>query len=389
MSAFKILSVIGNARNLIKIAPLIAELKHHSGVCPYLVHTGTQYEQVISDPYFDDLEIPRPDFCLNIGSGSFARQVALMIQELEGVLLDVDPDLVVVLGDVNSTVATSITAVSLGYPVAHIEAGLRTFDREMPEEINGVVTDSVSDLLFTTEPGAVKNLLSEGRPSSRIFFVGNMVIETLLSNADKIARSSVHSRLRLNPRTYAVLTLQRPCTFENADALSSITAAIEQLQNEIAVVFPLHPSTSTEWERFASWQKILSLANVHTVEPVGYIDFIKLMKESLFVMTDTGSVQDESTALGVPCLTLRESTERPVTVTEGTNQLVGSDYTTIVAKAFEVIRGVIFRGSVPEKWDGLATKRIVSLLLKQEGKIRRMYSAVKQRGICLDLLSRA
>ncbi len=388
MNGLRILSVIGCRPNFIKIAPLMAEMKKHPEIQPVLVHTGQHYDEIMSDVFFRDLDIPKPDVSLNVGSGSYARQVALIIQGLEGVLLDVSPDLVLVVGDVNSTVASCMTAIPLGFPVAHVEAGLRSFDREMPEEINRVLTDSISDLLFATERSAVKNLVCEGRPRNQIHFVGNVMIDTLVMNADKIARSSILSTLALSPRTYAVVTMHRPANVDEPGSLERITKALTELQRHIKLVFPIHPRTAARLDRFGWWQRLISLPQLQLIDPLGYVDFIKLMRESLFVMTDSGGVQEETTALGVPCLTLRENTERPVTVTQGTNQLVGTDESKIVAKALELINGVIFRGGVPEKWDGCASKRIVSLLLKESTKIKSLYNGVKQRGICLDLASR-
>jgi UDP-N-acetylglucosamine 2-epimerase (non-hydrolysing) len=389
MSSLKILNVIGCRPNFIKIAPLMREMKKRAGIEPILVHTGQHYDQAMSDVFFRDLEIPQPDVCLNVGSGSYARQVALILQGLEQVLLDVNPDLVLVVGDVNSTVASALTAIPLGYPVAHVEAGLRSFDREMPEEINRVLTDAVADFLFATERSAVRNLRREGRPPEQIFFVGNVMIDTLVLNADQIARSTILERFSLSPRTYAVVTLHRPSNVDDPRPLERVTKALGRLQRHTRLVFPIHPRTAERLERFGSWRQIASLPNLQVVDPLGYIDFIHLMKQSLFVMTDSGGAQEESTALGVPCLTLRDNTERPVTVTEGTNQLVGTEEEKIVAKGLEIIQGELSRGRIPEKWDGRASERIVSTLLENTEKIKRLYGTVKQRGQCLNMLSHA
>ena len=389
MSSLKILAVIGCRPNFIKIAPMMAEIKKHTEVCPFLVHTGQHYDEVMSDVFFRDLEIPQPDICLSVGSVSKPRQVARIIQGLEDVLLDINPDLVLVVGDVNSTLASALTAVTLGYPVAHVEAGLRSFDREMPEEINRVLTDAIADLLFATEGSAVENLLREGRTPEQIFFVGNVMIDTLRMNADKIARSAILQNLNLSPKTYAVLTLHRPSNVDDPSSLARIAGALEELQRHTRLVFPIHPRTAARLDCLASWQQLSSLPNIQAVAPLGYLDFIQLMKESLFVLTDSGGVQEESTALGVPCLTLRENTERPVTITQGTNQLVGTRKETIVAKGLEIINGGIFRGRIPEKWDGRASERIVSVLLQNAGTIKQLYGAVKKREICLDMLTRA
>jgi UDP-N-acetylglucosamine 2-epimerase (non-hydrolysing) len=388
MSELRILVVIGCPPNFIKIAPLLAEMKKYPEIHSILVHTGQHYTHLMSDVFFRDLNLPRPDVCLDVGSGSYARQIALMIHGLEGVLLDINPDLVLAIGDVNSAVAACLTAIPLGFPVAHLDAGLRSFNRELPEEINRVLTDSISDILFTTERSAVKNLLCEGRPRQRIYFVGNTIIDSLVMNADKIAQSDILNRLRLSPRRYAVITLDQPANVDDGATLGRIINAVTELQRHIQLVFPLHPRTFTRLERFGYWQQLISLPQIRIVDPLAYLDLIKLMKESLFVLTDSGGVQEETTALGVPCLTLRQSTEHVATVAHGTNQLVGSDHQSIVGKGVDAIHGVIFRGGMPEKWDGLASKRIVSLLLKETDTIKQLYGAVRQRGICLDLLSR-
>jgi UDP-N-acetylglucosamine 2-epimerase (non-hydrolysing) len=385
MSALKILNIIGCRTNFIKIMPLIAEMKKYPEIYPLLAYTGQHYDEVSSDVFFRDMEIPQPDVCLNVGSGSHARQAALIIQGLEGVLLDMNPDLVLVAGDVNSTVASSMTAILLGYPVAHVEAGLRSFDREMPEEINRIATDALSDILFTTERNAIRNLLNEGRRREQIFFVGSVIIDTLAMNADKIMRSDVLEHLNLTPRTYAVVSRHRSENVDDPSSLERITKTFGELQRHIRLIFPSHPRTATGLGRYGRWQPIASLPNLQLVDPLGYIDFIKLLKESLFVMTDSGGVQEESTALGIPCLTLREHTECPITVTEGTNQLVGSEEEKIAAKGLEIINGLnglIVRGRIPEKWDGLASTRIASILIKNACRIKQLHAPVRQREIC-------
>jgi UDP-N-acetylglucosamine 2-epimerase (non-hydrolysing) len=385
MSGLKILNVIGCRPNLIKIAPVLAEMKKSSEINPFLVYTGQHHEEVPPDFFFRDLQIPRPDVCLNVGSGSYARQVALVMQALEGVLLDINPDLVLVLGDTNSTVASCVTAISLGFPVAHVEAGLRNFRRDTPEEINRVMTDSISDFLFATERSAVKNLLFEGRPRNQIFMVGNVMIDTLMLNADRIARSTVLSQNSLGPRSYGVVAMRSAPKDEATTR--RVLKAILTLQRNLKLVVPIQAQTSARLDGSGWWPELLSMPNIQTVEPLGYIDFMKLLKESLFVMTDKGAVQEESTALGIPCLTLCESTERIATVTQGTNQLVGTDENKIVTKALEICNGVVFRGGMPDKWDGMTSQRIVSDLMKNQDRIKGLYSSVKQRGICLDMLS--
>lgn len=389
MSGLKILNVVGCRPNFIKIAPLVAEMKKHAEINPLLVHTGQHYDGSMSDVFFRDLELPEPNIYLNVGSGSHARQLALIVQSFEGVLLDVSPDLVLVVGDVNSTIACGLTAIKLGFPVAHVEAGLRSFDREMPEEINRVLTDAISDLLFATERSAVRNLLREGIAEEKIFFVGNVIIDTLLMNSEKIARSAILERLGLKSKSYAAITLHRPSNVDDRAALAQVAAAFEEIQRHVRLVFPVHPRTMARLEQFGIWSRLAALPNLQAVEPLGYIDFMRLIKDSLFVMTDSGGVQEESTALGIPCLTLRDNTERPVTVTQGTNHIVGNRREKIVAEAMKIIGGARIRGRSPEKWDGLSSRRIVNILLKNQEKIKQLYRSVRERGICLDISNRA
>ena len=389
MSELKIANVVGCRPNFVKLAPLIVEMKRHAEIRPLVVHTGQHYDGAMSDVFFRDLELPEPDIYLNVGSGSQVRQLSLIMQRFEESLIDLQPDLVVVVGDVNSTLACSLTSIKLGFPVAHVEAGLRSFDREMPEETNRIMTDAISDFLFATERSAVRNLEREGIPRDRIFFVGNVMIDTLLMNACKLERSTILDRLNLTPGTYAVLTLHRPSNVDEREALRELAAALEELQRHVPVVFPIHPRTWRRMEQFDVCQQLFSLRNIVMVDPLGYLDFIRLVRESLFVLTDSGGVQEESTALGIPCLTLRENTERPVTITQGTNRLVGKDRGRILSEGLRIIGGERSVLRAPEKWDGSAAKRIVQIILKNKDRIKDLYRAVRERETCLVAASRA
>lgn len=388
MKALSIVNVVGCCTNFFKMAPLLAEMKRHPEIRPILVHTGPH-----NDPAFfeacRDLDLPEPDYFLNVGSGSHARQTSLIMQSIEGVLFDLNPDLILVAGDVNSTVAATMTAIKLGFPVAHVEAGLRSFDRETPEEINRIMTDSVSDLFFTSERSAVRNLQREGVAREKIMHVGAVLIDALLMKAKTIARSNVLARLALTPRTYSVITVHCSSNVEDASNLDRICAAIEKLQRHLKFVFPVHPLTTARLQKTSAWSRLVALPNLQLVGPLGYLDFMKLLREALFAITDSGGVQEEATALGVPCLTLRDTTERPVTVSQGTNLLVGTDTEKIVSEGMRIINGFIIRGRIPQKWDGQTSKRIVGAVLKRREEIKQLYRSVRQRAVCSDFSSSA
>jgi UDP-N-acetylglucosamine 2-epimerase (non-hydrolysing) len=355
----KVLNVVGARPNFMKIAPIVAEIESRSGVEQILVHTGQHYDEAMSASFFNDLGIPRPDVNLEVGSGSHAEQTARVMLAFEPVLLEHRPDWVVVVGDVNSTVATSLVAVKLGVRVAHVEAGLRSRDRRMPEEINRLATDAIADLLLTPSRDADENLLAEGHAREKIVFVGNVMIDTLLAQRERARASRVLDDLGLEAGGYAALTLHRPSNVDDRETLAGIFSALERIAERLPVVFPVHPRTRARIEEFA----IEPSSRIRLVDPLGYLDFLKLYSESRIVLTDSGGIQEETTALGIPCLTLRENTERPVTVAEGTNRIVGSDPERIVAAAFDVLDGrVALEGRIPELWDGRAAARIVDAL---------------------------
>jgi UDP-N-acetylglucosamine 2-epimerase (non-hydrolysing) len=312
----------------------------------------------MSDSFFRDLGIPEPDVNLGVGSGSHGEQTAQVLMKIERLLVERRPHLVLVVGDVNSTLAATLAAVKLQIPVAHVEAGLRSWDREMPEEINRVLTDSVAHWLFTTESAAEANLLREGVPAERIHFVGNVMIDTLLAHRERAMKLDTVERLGLEPRGYAVLTLHRPSNVDSPDQLRRLFEVLGRLNDELPVVFPVHPRTAKAIEAQLGGMK----PNLQTTEPLGYLDFLRLLTDAQFVLTDSGGIQEETTALGVACLTLRDSTERPVTVTEGTNTIVGTDPMAI-EKSIEALRqSAPPTGRRPALWDGSAAIRIVDVL---------------------------
>jgi UDP-N-acetylglucosamine 2-epimerase (non-hydrolysing) len=356
----KVVNVVGARPNFMKIAPIVAELERRAGrFSQVLVHTGQHYDEAMSDAFFSDLGIPRPDVNLEVGSGSHAEQTARVMLAFEPALLERKPDWVLVVGDVNSTLAATLVAAKLGVRVAHVEAGLRSRDRRMPEEINRVATDALADLLLTPSRDADANLLAEGVPPEKIVFVGNVMIDTLLAQRERARSSTVLQRLGLEPGTYAALTLHRPSNVDDRDTLAGILRALGKVAERLPIVFPAHPRTRGRIAEFG----LAVPPGLALVEPLGYLDFLRLYSESRLVLTDSGGIQEETTALGVPCLTLRENTERPITVTEGTNQVVGSDPERIVAAAGAVLDGrVSFEGRTPELWDGRAAARIADAL---------------------------
>lgn len=367
----KILSVCGTRPNFMKIAALARAFAKRPEIHGYLVHTGQHYDEAMNQRFFDELEIPRPDVNLEVGSGSQAWQTAEIMQRIEPVILEQRPTAVLVVGDVNSTMAGALVAVKLHIPVVHVEAGLRSSDRRMPEEINRLVTDAISDLLFVSEPSGVRNLKREGVDPARIHFVGNVMIDTLRAHQRLAESSDVLARLGLRPREYAAMTMHRPDNVDDPRRFGRLCDVLEQVQRTHAVVFPLHPRTRANLERSGLGARLAALPRVKLVDPLGYLDFVKLMSCAAFVMTDSGGVQEETTVLGVPCLTLRDNTERPVTVDEGTNQLVGMDPARILA-GYERVLGDLRSGRaaeprVPELWDGRAAERIAEILLRELG----------------------
>lgn len=368
----KIALVAGARPNFVKIAPLARALADREGLETFVVHTGQHYDDDMSAAFFRDLEIPVPDHELGIGSASHAVQTAGIMEAFDRLLDEVPVDLVVVVGDVNSTVACSLVSVKRSVPVAHVEAGLRSFDLSMPEEINRLVTDAVSTYLFTPSRDADENLRREGRSPDDIYFVGNVMVDTLHRFRDKAARTSCVLRdLGLRAGEYAVLTLHRPSNVDDARAFEGILEALESIAREVPVVYPVHPRSREALERGGLSSRAEGVRGLTLTNPLGYLDFLALEAQARFVMTDSGGVQEETTVLGVPCMTLRSNTERPVTVTEGTNRVVGSEPSAVVAAAMEFLSGGARRpGRLPEFWDGRAAVRIADTL-EQLGEERR------------------
>ena len=359
-----ILAVAGARPNFMKVAPILRELHARRTFRPRLVHTGQHYDAAMSDGFFRDLGIPEPDVNLGVGSGSHGEQTAEVLRQMERVLLEDPPDAVLVVGDVNSTLAATLAAVKLGIPVAHVEAGLRSFDRGMPEEINRLMTDAVSHWLFTTEPSGEENLRREGIPAERIHWVGNVMIDTLFAHLERARALDTPERLGLRPGAYAVLTLHRPSNVDEPERLRRLFEVLEEVHRELPVVFPVHPRTQASISRLLGGQA----PGLLLTEPLGYLDFLRLMADAKLVLTDSGGIQEETTVLGVPCLTLRDNTERPVTVTQGTNRLVGADPATIRAEVAKILSGADRRGAIPERWDGAAARRIVDVLERDLGR---------------------
>ncbi len=360
----KVICVCGARPNFMKIAPVHEALSRTGRVELLLVHTGQHYDERMSKLFFTDLQIPAPDLNLEVGSASHAAQTAEIMKRFEPVCLEHKPDWVIVVGDVNSTIACALVAVKLGVHVAHVEAGLRSFDRTMPEEINRLLTDAISDLLFVTEPSGVENLRREGVDDAKIHLVGNVMIDTLLRQRKRADESAILRTLGLRPKGYAVLTLHRPSNVDDARALGDILTALEEIARDLPIVFPIHPRTRSNLAKLGLEARVKALAALRCVEPLGYLDFLKLTAEAAVVLTDSGGIQEETTILGVPCLTLRENTERPITVSQGTNRLTGSRPDAIL-RAYREIREHPPSTRVPDLWDGHAAERIAQVLVSR------------------------
>ncbi len=346
-----------------KMAPLQKAFRAHADAIRHLiVHTGQHYDDAMSRVFFEDLELPHPDFYLGVGSGTHAEQTARIMVEFEKVLQQLRPDLVIVVGDVNSTVACSLVCAKMRIPVAHVEAGLRSFDRTMPEEINRLLTDAVADYLFVSEPSGVVNLKREGIDERKIFHVGNVMIDSLMLYREKAKKSEALQRFRLRERGYTLVTLHRPSNVDEKKSLERILTIFERIGSVSTILFPVHPRTKKRMDEHGLRERVEEIHNLKIIDPIGYLDFLCLMDHAQLVLTDSGGIQEETTFLRIPCLTLRENTERPITVEVGTNQLCGLDVELIVQRSFEVFEGKGKQGRVPELWDGKTAERIVSTL---------------------------
>lgn len=364
-----LLCVVGARPNFMKVAPICAALnKKNSLMRQYLVHTGQHYDKEMKDAFFHQLGIPEPDVDLDVGSGTHAVQTAQIMLRFEPILDEIQPFAVLVVGDVNSTIACSLVAVKKGIPVIHVEAGLRSYDREMPEEINRVLTDQLADLLFTTESNALDNLLKEGVDPENVRFVGNVMIDSLRNHLAKsidfketLSVNGCVDLDKLKFKNYALLTLHRPSNVDNGHKLKRLLAAFEAISSRIPIIFPVHPRTE-KMIRHNGLVEFFDLPNLYRLPAVGYLEILGLMKAAKFVLTDSGGIQEETTAMGIPCITLRENTERPVTVSEGTNTIAGSDASKIMACVDDIFETGGKAGKVPNLWDGNAAKRIVATI---------------------------
>ena len=361
MSPVRILCVVGARPNFMKMAPIVRALASKPGrFATTLVHTGQHYDEAMSKVFFEELGMPRPDLDLNVGSGSHAAQTAAIMKAFEPALLNIAPELVIVVGDVNSTIACALVAVKLGIPVAHVEAGLRSFDRTMPEEINRLLTDQISDLLFTTEASAETNLLREGVDGSKIHFVGNVMIDTLLTHRDKARALNAPARHGLNGR-FGLMTMHRPANVDDAGTFEAMMGALAVIARDVPLVFPVHPRTRPSIMGSATARQTVESGRLKLLDPLGYLEFVGLMEASSVVLTDSGGIQEETTILGVPCLTLRNNTERPITISEGTNRLAGTTPDSILT-SWKALQEAAPARRVPPLWDGRAAERIADVL---------------------------
>ena len=356
-----IIVVVGARPNFMKMAPLYSELKKRN-LNTLLLHTGQHYDQNMSNIFFEELKMPKPDIYLGVGSETHARQTAKIMIDFEKVCLEKKPQRIIVAGDVNSTIACALVATKLNIPVDHVEAGLRSFDNTMPEEINRILTDRISSLLFTPSKDANTNLLNEGVNPESIKLTGNIMIDSLMNNLEK-TNIDILDKLGINKREYALVTLHRPSNVDQKESLTGIFNALKNISEKIHVVFPLHPRTKNKMEQF----KILNTINtkIKFTEPLGYLDFLSLTKNARVVLTDSGGIQEETTALGIPCLTLRENTERPITVQKGTNKIIGNKESRIIEEFDYIMSNENQTYSVPELWDGKTAKRIADIIESQ------------------------
>lgn len=358
------ISIVGTRPNFMKLAPLIDEIKKYKEIDHLLVHTGQHYDAEMSKVFFEDLQLPKPDINLEVGSGTYGQQIGNIIMKLEKVFIKEKPDLVIVVGDVNSTFAGALIAKQLKIKVAHVEAGLRSFDLTMPEEINRILTDRISDFLFTTEKSGDINLLNEGVSKDKIFFVGNVMIDTLLKHREKASKSKILEKLNIKKNEYCILTLHRPSNVDNRENFENVLFILEKIQEKIKIIFSIHPRTKKNMQLFDLNERIKNMKNLIITEPLGYLDFLNLMANSKFVLTDSGGIQEETTVLGVPCITVRDTTERPITVEKGTNMLVSTDKAKIIEVCNKLIEETKINDKIPNYWDGKASKRIIDIILK-------------------------
>jgi UDP-N-acetylglucosamine 2-epimerase (non-hydrolysing) len=359
----KILSIVGARPNFMKVAPLHRAFLKYPDITSKIIHTGQHYDARMSDVFFNQLELPKPDYFLGVGGGTHTQQTAKIMIEFEQVMKSEQPDIVLVVGDVNSTIACAMVAVKEHVPVVHVEAGLRSGDRRMPEEINRIMTDCISDQLFVTEMAGMHNLKKESIPDEKVHFVGNVMIDSLVYYREKASRLQLLPELGLLPKSYVLMTMHRPSNVDSEEGLKSILAIVKNTVAYKKVLFPVHPRTLKNMQTFGLLAELESLQDVTILEPQGYLEFLHLMENSEMVITDSGGIQEETTFLKVPCLTFRESTERPVTVELGTNYLLSDlDADSVNQLVQKILNGGGKEGRIPEYWDGHAAERIVEIL---------------------------
>ncbi|MFA5356515.1 MAG: UDP-N-acetylglucosamine 2-epimerase (non-hydrolyzing) [Candidatus Omnitrophota bacterium] len=373
--AIKIINVVGARPNFMKVAPLIKKMRLFPGrIDPVLVHTGQHYDYRMSRVFFRDLDLPKPDIHLEVGSGNHGEQTGRILIKFEKVLQKYKPDMVLVVGDVNSTVACALASVKLNIPVAHVEAGLRSFDMSMPEEVNRIVTDRISTYLFTPCQEANNNLLREGIENNRIFLVGNVMVDSLMEGIKKAASMKIADKLGLEKKGYILVTAHRPSAVDNKSRLLGLINGLSRLSKRIPVVFPMHPRTKKNIAKFGLRKYFVAAGEVsgggkHKIiylDPMGYLSFLSLMSSASFVVTDSGGIQEETTILNIPCITIRENTERPITITEGTNVLAGLSRDKLLSLAYSIMNGKFKRAAAPRFWDGKTAHRIVKKIIDKE-----------------------
>lgn len=362
----KIISVVGARPNFMKIAPIHRAFLRSGKINSLIVHTGQHYDEKMSDVFFTQLELPKPDFYLGIGGGSHTYQKANVMLAFEKIILDEKPDLVLVVGDVNATAACSITAIKMGVKCVHVEAGLRSGDRSMPEEINRIITDSICNALFVTEQSGLDNLKKEGVPDEKVFFTGNVMIDNLIYLQPKSQKNNILQKLEVLKNEFVLMTMHRPHNVDNASSLKDILKIIKDVAKHKKIVFPMHPRTKNNIDKYQLKDEFESIDNLIIEGPLGYLEFLNLMENSAMIITDSGGIQEESTYLQVPCITFRDTTERPVTVDLGTNFLMKDlDPVTVNNKFLDILAGNDKQGVIPPLWDGNAAERITEVLLQQ------------------------
>jgi UDP-N-acetylglucosamine 2-epimerase (non-hydrolysing) len=360
----KIINIVGARPNFVKIAPIMRRMRKSSIIESVLLHTGQHYDIEMSKRFFEELDIPTPDISLEVGSDTHARQVARIMERFDDVCDSLKPDGILVVGDVNSTMACSLVAAKKGIKIIHVEAGIRSFDRGMPEEINRMVTDAITDLLLPPSRDAVSNLLKEGHPESKIHLVGNIMIDTLMYSQPQIMKSGILEQLGIKERNYALVTLHRPSNVDDITDFKRILLALAKIQESLPIIFPVHPRTLKILEDPELKSITAKMPALKLCEPLGYFDFGRLVKGCRMVITDSGGIQEESTVYGIPCITIRENTERPITLWEGTNELAGTDTAKIIGFAEQILEGKWKSGRIPELWDGHTAERIIDCIEK-------------------------